>query len=335
MKKLTLEKFSSLKREKLLEYSVYENSFDEMIVGFDIVRKTQMLLQYQDKPENVHKLAIPYQQRAYDSLIFLINCFSGGHSISDLAALYPSILQYWSFYTDAWKKTQELDSDEKTAVAAIPLLDTAFSRANQIVCLSILLGRSGLLRQAADVVDFNNPVRDGMLERLLSAFMPDRAPAPDECTRHLPYFKTLKIFSSPNENRSSLMKEYLEDWYEASRREVYYNSHKRGDAFTGYWSWEAAAITYILDIDDGSFRDAMFYPVDLVDYARGINAPKSYKDLADNVELREKSGRPCPKAGRWETLDIPPQQREFKYGEILQASHAAYGITIWRYLDAP
>lgn len=32
----------------------------------------------------------------------------------------------------------------------------------------------------------------------------------------------------------------------------------------GYWSWEAAAITCVLDIDDSGYRGAPFYPADLV-----------------------------------------------------------------------
>ena len=64
------------------------------------------------------------------------------------------------------------------------------------------------------------------------------------------------------------MAAYLEDWYVASRREPYYDSHKRRTSFKGYWSWEAAAITVILDIDDTSYRNAQFYPRDLVDFSR-------------------------------------------------------------------
>lgn len=60
----------------------------------------------------------------------------------------------------------------------------------------------------------------------------------------------------------------MADWYHASRKEPYYDSHKRGEEFRGYWSWEAGAITVALEIDDTSYRNAEFYPRDLVDFAR-------------------------------------------------------------------
>ncbi|QBQ39468.1 DUF1911 domain-containing protein [Pseudoduganella plicata] len=173
-----------------------------------------------------------------------------------------------------------------------------------------------------------------MLERLLASYVPNRSAPPGECTRHLPYYKTLKIFAAPKESRAVLMKEYLADWYEASRREVYYESHKRGEIFTGYWSWESAAITFILDIDDSSYRDMMFYPIDLVDYARSVNAPRSFVEPYSESELREKSGEICPLGGVWESLDIPPQRKRFEKGDVMQATEAAYGITVWRYLGA-
>ncbi|MQA38131.1 DUF1911 domain-containing protein [Rugamonas sp. FT29W] len=172
-----------------------------------------------------------------------------------------------------------------------------------------------------------------MLERMLKSYVDNRCELPDECMRHLPYYKTLKIFSAPAEMRSQLMAEYLDDWYHASRREPYYDSHKRGDQFTGYWAWEAAAITYILEIDDTSYRNAKFYPADLVDFARSINAPLAAQPAPENFGLRAKSGTACPKAGMWETLDIPLQHRRFEQGEIMQATDAAYGLTVWRYLS--
>ena len=128
------------------------------------------------------------------------------------------------------------------------------------------------------------------------------------------------------------MREYLEDWYYASRREPYYDSHKRLGNFKGYWSWESAAITYLLDIDDTPYRQAKFYPVDLVDFARAINAHRSVGKNIGDLQLREKCGQPCPKAGIWEALDIPLQRREFSAGDIMQAENAGYGMTIWRYI---
>ena len=46
---------------------------------------------------------------------------------------------------------------------------------------------------------------DGLLERLVAPFVSGRGTPPDDCTRHLPYFKTLKIFAAPKEKRPAMM----------------------------------------------------------------------------------------------------------------------------------
>jgi len=73
-----------------------------------------------------------------------------------------------------------------------------------------------------------------------------------------------------DESRAALLAEYLSEWYEASRREPYFESHKKGLSFYGYWAWEAAAIAVVLEIDDTGLNGTQFYPDDLVAYARKI-----------------------------------------------------------------
>ncbi|WP_409030532.1 PoNe immunity protein domain-containing protein [Janthinobacterium sp. CG_23.3] len=143
------------------------------------------------------------------------------------------------------------------------------------------------------------------------------------------------IFVAPKEKRPELMTGYLDDWYHASRREPYHDSHTRGTSFMGYWAWEAAAITYLLDIDDRSFRDAQFYPKDLVDFARSIQAEPTHSGapVQPDGELRATAGQPCPKTGRWEVLDIPPQVKSYQQGELMLNLGSAYGLTVWRYMD--
>ncbi|WP_370641725.1 PoNe immunity protein domain-containing protein [Cupriavidus sp. MP-37] len=57
------------------------------------------------------------------------------------------------------------------------------------------------------------------------------------------------------------MSSYLDARYKASRHEPYYESHTQGRIHNclGYWSFEAAAISIVLDIDDAEFRDRPFY----------------------------------------------------------------------------
>lgn len=334
MKKFSIDEFSEKKREPLLDYKVYEYNFDEMVEGFTIVRESRSLPSVEGEPASYYDDAAQLQQRAWDSLVFLTNCYSGGHPVDELAQIYPTIVSYWESYAVEWRVFQESEQSTSGTVAALSLIDTSFAYANQLICFAILFGWADLINKILPIIDYNNPRKDGMLERLIAPYTKNRDDFPDDCTRHLPYFKTLKIFQAPVEARAELMKDYLEDWYPASRREPYYDSHKRGDQFSGYWAWEAAAITYILKIEDKSYRDAKFYPKDLVEFATVINATPQEKLRLSDLELRAKSGQGCPQAGIWETLDIPLQRRNFEVGEIMQADNASYGITVWRYIGA-
>ncbi len=257
------------------------------------------------------KLMTMTQSRAWNSINLLSTNYSAGVPLSVLRSFYPTALEYWEEYAKYDKAYDVTPVGRGTHVAHLPLLGEGFDQANRLVCLGILLGWAHLLPRLIPILDYHNPRRDGMLERLLAFYVSERGTPPDECTRHLPYFKTLKIFAAPEEKRSELMAEYLDDWYHASRREPYHDSHTRGTSFMGYWSWEAAAITYLLDIDDRSYRDAQFYPRDLVDFARSMRADQTGSSAPAQTagELRANAGEPRPRAGMWEALDIPPRYR--------------------------
>jgi hypothetical protein len=324
--------FKSQQRELLLDYKTYEENFNDHLDTFDVLKKTLANPSKDAKP--IHFMNSTHQ-RAIDTLDHLTNCYSAGHTLSELSNFYPATLEYWESYanfSDLFNKSPECSN---TTAAHFSLFDMDYDRVNRMVCLGILLSHGELIPRLLPIFDYNNPERDGLLERVLAFYVDDRGPPPDECTRHLPYFKTLKIFAAPKNERSELMAEYLEDWYEASRREWYYDSHERGLVFLGYWSWEAAAITYLLDINDSSYRDAQFYPKDLVDFARQLD--KETKDAMpvpeqERQRLRVEGGQPCTQAGYWFTPAKQSSRRQFKKGEtmpVIQGSQ--YGATIWQW----
>jgi len=202
------------------------------------------------------------------SVDLLTLAYSGGSNLTELRAFYPSLTEAWLIHEKLHVEYGRSSLGATSTAATYALLGDAFHYVNRMVCFGILLGWGEHLSHVARIIEHKNPRMDGMLERLLSYYVPNRDTSIMECTRHLPYFKTLKVFEASPEMRPGLMAEYLEEWYEASRRESYYDSHTRDTSFRGYWSWEAAAVTFLLDIDDSSYRTAEFYPADLVDFAR-------------------------------------------------------------------
>lgn len=332
---LSQSEFSIRKREKLLNFATYQYNFeDAALETFAIVRQSLSKTPEELSKVPVEALMTATQERAWQALDHIANMYSAGHSIEELRAFFPQALEYWEAYATYSKTYNDGPSARHVTVGHLALQDTTYVYALQLVCWAICLGWTNLIHRVPPLIDYRNP-RDGLLDRLLQASGVDRGTPPDECTRHLPYFKSLKIFNASPDQRPGLVAEYLEDWYVASRREPYYDSHKRGDVFKGYWSWEAAAITVALGIDDAKYRETQFYPRDLVEFARRatqLYSPAGLPEIERN-ELRTKAGDPCPKAGRWQAMDVPSTIREYKQDEPMENLDSAYGLTIWRFID--
>lgn len=55
-------------------------------------------------------------------------------------------------------------------------------------------------------------------------------------------------------------------WYKEHNKEPWYNSHKSGDLYFGYWSFESGAIAKVLGIVDSDLKNEHYYPYELVHY---------------------------------------------------------------------
>jgi len=274
---LTVDDFQSMKREPLLGYDDYEDEAVHLSSAIPIGRRNLTSPEWLAGRDDGKKMRAS-STLASLSVDFLTLSYSAGANLAELRAFYPSVLQAWLMHEKYDLAYDQSPDGASYTTATYALLGDEFEVVNRMVCFGILLGWGEEMPHLARIIEYKNPSMDGMLERILSYYVPDRDVTISECTRHLPYFKTLKIFNAAPEARPQLMAEYLDDWYAASRREPYYDSHKRGPGFTGYWSWEAAAITFLLDIDDSSYRSAEFYPADLVDFARRIEFDEKSND---------------------------------------------------------
>lgn len=331
---LTSEEFQNQKREKLLVYEDYFEEADDLADTFPRAQRNLGDPQWLAETTDGQKLLAASAGARY-SVDFLTLSYSAGANLAKLRAFYPSIIEAWLTHEKFHHAYDKSPEGASSTAATYALLGDAFQTVNRMICFGILLGWGKLIAPIARIIEYKNPRMDGMLERMLSYYVANRDTSISECTRHLPYFKTLKIFDAAPDARPELMAEYLEDWYVASRREPYYDSHTRGPIFKGYWSWEAAAITFLLDIDDSTYRTAEFYPADLVDFARRAKLDETSGDKFNGQanELRMKAGDSCPRAGTWQSIDVPSTTKEFGEGEIAPDLASRYGLTVWRYAD--
>lgn len=323
--------FAMRKRDPMLDYQAYQTEAEDLLKRLPNAAKKLSDPSWLDGRDEAALLRLTYARAGY-ALDLISLSYSAGTGVESLRAFYPALLSYfeeYALYSEAFNRTPE---GLRTQGPHIALGDVEFVDANRLLCFAILLGWQEYVPRIMAIIDYNNPLRDGMLERLSARYVERPHPLPTECLRHLPYYKTLAIFDAPADERIELMRDYLEEWYEASRREPYYDSHSKGNRFLGYWSWEAAAMTTALGIDDRLYRELAFYPRDMLDHSSGARrAAGAVAPFA--LETRAKAGDACPVAGTWESIGIPTQRTAYPKDAELKDLGSPYGLTVWRLLE--
>ena len=278
------------------------------------------------------------QQRLLDTLNWMTLQYSAGAPVTQIQEIWPYAMR-WAEEYGLFHEAHHQDPENQGGIVPHAALRTEdyWNIALRLLCLGLLTGYADQTERVVRFLDYGNElmgVRDGLIERFVSPFIPARGPLPDAASRHLPYRKLFKVFSAREEDRARLIAGYLDEWYEASRREPYFDQHLHGGfGFYGYWSFEAGVATWILDIDDSSFREKFFYPKDLVDFARSLPRPAALaaQPESSGARLRCEAGYPCPREGYWFTPAKTDSRRFFKQGELMPAFESQYGATIWQW----
>ncbi|MDH5822340.1 DUF1911 domain-containing protein [Luteimonas sp. RD2P54] len=316
------------RRESYLRQATYAKRFDDKLGGIAMV--TTDLPKYSAKARP-GGLMTSTQQRLWDVLDWMSLQYSAGASVSLLAEIWPSALEwaeeYGRFHANYHTSDENTSGDVTPHVALVS--EEYWIVALRLVCFGLLTGHADRMPRVMAFIDYANAdldLYDGLLERLVAQWVPGR-PIPDKAIRHLPYRKLFKVFDAEPADRPALMAKYMDEWYHASRREPYIDQHGEADTvFYGYWAWEAAATTFVLGIDDSSYRDMQFYPKDLAEYAR-LRA--SAADAPPRVE-RVPAGEPSPRTGWWHTPAQPGSRRHFKAGDVFpKVEGSQYGETFW------
>ncbi|AXV83405.1 hypothetical protein CJO92_17510 (plasmid) [Ralstonia solanacearum] len=325
------------RRDSMIDFSSYADNMDEVAQSYELVTPeviAKRIKEAEDPEEALTAVMGGTRQRSWDYLAGLHLQYSAGASLPSLREFFPILLSSWEEYAKYDKAFDQTSRAGGRKVPHLDLYDDYYWFAIRLASFAICLGHTNLLPRVAALWDYENDDMDGLLERLAAPYVLGRGTPPDECTRHLPYFKTLKIFAAEPEQRPALMAKYLDEWYKASRREPYYDSHTKGrlHSYLGYWSFEAVAIVVELNIDDSSFRNKPFYPAELADFGRSFKSGHGAGAAeTDRLSLRCEAGQPCPKSGYWLTPAKAGSRKYFQQGEIMPDIASDYGSTIWQW----
>lgn len=146
----------------------------------------------------------------------------------------------------------------------------------QIIGLCYLLHRRDLLPRIAAMQDPYYRAQDTLYEDLLAYELEGRYDV-DKWFHDKPYRDLINSFYRDTDEESiEDIVRYLDGWYPGMTRTVWHGGHLKQDqgfrTYHGYWAIGAAAATFLLELDDSSYRDHPMYPKDLVDFARRYKA---------------------------------------------------------------
>ena len=128
---------------------------------------------------------------------------------------------------------------------------------------------------------------------------------------------------------------YLKAWYKGMKDCYWYNRHKGKFAtHFGYWSFEAGMVSLLCGLDDADYRDMLYYPKDLVDYARANPYSPVPSPGQSPKTLRALPGEPCPKTGNWYALHLGGKVICVNEGDPMPGpEYGATGAVIWYLKD--
>lgn len=319
-----------MRRQKYLDDVSYSNTlqlFDENKVAY-----AEVLGQPPSYAQG-HATALRY--RASDLWATFQLRYTAGDEIEGLTKFLGEVVHAYDVYV---KANAEVSEDDYIPPFILDDTFDTYVKFLHLLCAAVLLHREDLLPTIFGwIKDGEYDGTDAILEEILNFYFPDR-PSPDEWLWREPYDKLLEVIdASGSVDREKLMKRYLKGWYKSLKgKAAFWGAHEKitpeFSPYHGYWAMCAGAFTYLLDIDDASYREEEVYPKDMVDYARSMQR-RSVKLIDGTEVLRVEGGQVCLREGTWFSPAKADSARYFKVGEIMPVFEVSeYGYTIWQWI---
>jgi len=250
--------------------------------------------------ENERK-ALTELYRVSDCYQRFLLMYTGGVDISLLRNEFEIVIDAYERYTHAERLHENDARQPPLAFSDIGDYETAM----QLIGFCYLLHRRDLLPRIVAMFDPAYRGKDTLYEDLLAYELEGRVDV-DSWFHDVPYRPL--VFSLYREAKQECVDDitqYLEAWYPGMAAAVWHDGHLEAQkggkgTYVGYWAIEAAAVAYLLELDDSSFRDHLLYPKDLADFARNFDASKSNAPALQDSETKTvRTGQVCPETGIW------------------------------------
>lgn len=264
--------------------------------------------------------------------------YTAGEDIEPMRAQLEEVVHSFEVYSELlWR----FKADRNEPVFNFYFLDE-YCHLVQVLGLCFLLHRRDLIPRIAALQDGEDGANGGvdtLYEELVAYGVgPESRFETDQLCQLRPYESLFHALTetAPTKGLRELNL-FLKHWYKDLAGTGWHDSHKPNEkgeqgGYFGYWSFEAGAAVLLLGIeDDSSLHQYLYYPKDLVAWARTHSVLSDEQGGAKQLRLRCEAGQPCPREGCWFTPAQADSRRHFKVGETMPALGSDYGATIWQW----
>jgi hypothetical protein len=262
-----MTEFEQQRRQKLLDEDFYpyvQNNLDWLINEFE----TQ-----------IKQIKDPYVESMVNTQyeLFCLD-YTAGKPISKLFVRLKIIIEYTRTAISFVERHNLANPNDKMKISILKEYFESEILSN-LLGLCILFERQDWFETIVKAVDFDQENREKALDSLIAMKIPNYPITEEKTPRELSFRNPLykAIHAEKPKDTLKFLDEYLRRWYDGLRKTgySYIDSHlwQQGDSrdscfFVGYWCFEAAAVAYLKDIDDSSLHRFIYYPKDMVEYAR-------------------------------------------------------------------
>ncbi len=209
-------------------------------------------------PQPEGKASAVYSLCEYSKML-CIQRYSRGDAIADMRS---SVTQMAQMY---WLRHQTMASINLEPRAREMWDNLTLSQLyDNLTFLALLVG---LRYSAVDKLKALNWIghagQDGLLDRVAIQLGDDSRRVAKESKFDKVYKGLVDTIDADKDDRPKLLKTYVENWYKRMKIISWHGNHT-GEAYVGYWCFEAALVAMLWKIDDSSLSSHKNYPMDLV-----------------------------------------------------------------------
>lgn len=255
--------------------------------------------------------------------------YTAGEEILPLRAELEDVVESYEQYAAQLRAHEQSDTAPPFSFDLL----YGYTRCQQLLGLCYLLRREDLLSRVAALQDPNYAGLDLFYEEFLDYGLGDRLDT--DTMYHVEPYQHLydAMYADSKDESLRDIETFLGKWYKLLKNAPWHDTHltmkDSGGAYFGYWSFEAGAVAYLLDLDDTGIEH-MVYPRDLVAWAKE-NEHLPLQSDPHRLRGRCEAGEPCPRKGWWFTPAKVGSRRHFELGEVMPEFKSDWGSTIWQW----